>query len=129
MQRQNISSGSYLEPIIGFSRLVKIGKQISIGGTAPIGADGKCVGIGDVEAQTQRCFDIVEASLAQVGATFKDVVRTRLLLTDITQWEKAAKVHGQIFGEIRPVTIMMAVTGFVDPNWLIEVEVDAYLDV
>jgi enamine deaminase RidA (YjgF/YER057c/UK114 family) len=125
MQRQNISSASYLEPIIGFSRLVKVGNQIAIGGTAPIGSDGKCVGIGDIEAQTLRCFDIVEASLAQVGATLKDVVRTRLILINIGDWEKAAKVHGQIFSEIRPVTTVMAVTGFVDPNWLIEVEVDA----
>lgn len=127
MHRQNISSGSYLEPIIGFSRLVKMGNQISIGGTAPIGSDGKCVGIGNIEAQTRRCFEIIEASLAQVGATFGDVVRTRLILTDITQWEKAAKIHGQIFGNIRPVTTVVAVTGFVDPDWLIEVEIDAYV--
>jgi enamine deaminase RidA (YjgF/YER057c/UK114 family) len=125
MTRQNISSGSYLEPIIGFSRLVKTGNQIFIGGTAPIGTDGKCHGISDIEAQTRRCFDIVEASLTQVGATLKDVVRTRLILTNIADWETAAKVHGQIFGEIRPVTTVMAVSGFVDPNWLIEVEVDA----
>ena len=125
MTRQNISSGSYLEPIIGFSRLVKVGGQICIGGTAPIGADGKCFGIGDIEAQTRRCFDIIQASLAQVNAGFKDVVRTRLILTDIANWEVAAKVHGQIFGEIRPGTTMVAVTGFVDPDWLIEIEVDA----
>jgi enamine deaminase RidA (YjgF/YER057c/UK114 family) len=127
MTRQNISSGSYLEPVIGFSRLVKTGNQIFIGGTAPIAADGKCHGVGDVEAQTRRCFEIAEASLAQVGASLCDVVRTRLILTDISLWEKAAKLHGEIFGDIRPVTTVMAVTGFVDPNWLIEVEVDAVM--
>jgi enamine deaminase RidA (YjgF/YER057c/UK114 family) len=104
---------------------VKIGNQIFIGGTAPIGADGACHGVGDVEAQTRRCFEIAEASLAQVGASLSDVVRTRLILTDISLWEKAAKVHGEIFGHIRPVTTVMAVTGFVDPNWLVEIEVDA----
>lgn len=126
--RQNISSGSYLEPIIGFSRLVKTGNHIVIGGTAPIGADGKCVGVGDIAAQTLRCFEIVEASLAQVGASFEDVIRTRIILTNIADWEKAAKIHGQIFGEIRPVTTVVAVTGFVDPDWLIEVEIDAFLN-
>jgi enamine deaminase RidA (YjgF/YER057c/UK114 family) len=125
MTRQNLSSGSYLEPIIGFSRLVKMGNQIFIGGTAPIGVDGKCHGVGDIEAQTRRCFEIAEASLAQVDATFSDVVRTRLILTDMFLWETAAKVHGEIFGQIRPVTTVMAVTGFVDPDWLIEIEVDA----
>jgi enamine deaminase RidA (YjgF/YER057c/UK114 family) len=127
MTRQNISSGSYLEPIIGFSRLVKVGNQIFIGGTAPIGIDGKCYGVGDIEAQARRCFDIAEAALIAAGASLKDVVRTRLILTDISVWESAAKVHGQIFGEIRPVTTVMAVTGFVDPDWLIEIEVDAVI--
>ena len=125
MTRQNISSGSYLEPIIGFSRLVKIGNQICIGGTAPIATDGKCCGLGDIEAQTRRCFDIIQASLAQVNAGFGDVVRTRMILTDIANWEIAAKVHGQIFGDIKPVTTVVAVTGFVDPDWLIEIEIDA----
>jgi enamine deaminase RidA (YjgF/YER057c/UK114 family) len=125
--RENISSGSYLEPIIGFSRLVKIGGHIVIGGTAPIGDDGRCVGVGDIEAQTRRCFEIVEAALARVNAGLKDVIRTRLILTNIADWEKAAKIHGQIFGQTRPVTTVVAVTGFVDPDWLIEVEIDAFL--
>jgi enamine deaminase RidA (YjgF/YER057c/UK114 family) len=128
MQRQNISSGSYLEPVIGFSRLVKIGNHISIGGTAPIGTDGKCVGLGDIEAQTLRCFEIVEAALAQVNAGFQNVIRTRLILTNIADWEKAAKVHGQIFSKIRPVTTVVAVSGFINPDWLIEVEIDAFLE-
>lgn len=125
--RENISSGSYLEPIIGFSRLVKIGNHIVIGGTAPIGHDGRTAGIGDIEVQTLRCFEIIEAALAQVGASFKDVVRTRLILTNIADWEKAAKIHGKIFDTIRPVTTTVAVSGFVDPDWLIEVEIDAFL--
>jgi enamine deaminase RidA (YjgF/YER057c/UK114 family) len=129
MTRQNISSGSYLEPIIGFSRLVKTGNQIFIGGTAPIGTDGKCHGVGDIEAQTRRCFEIAGAALGEAGASLSDVVRTRLILTDISKWETAAKVHGEIFGQIRPVTTVMAVTGFVDPDWLIEIEVDAVVEV
>jgi enamine deaminase RidA (YjgF/YER057c/UK114 family) len=127
MPRQNISSGSYLEPIIGISRLVRVGNMIFIGGTAPIGVDGKCHGVGDIEAQTRRCFDIAKASLEKAGASFADVVRTRLILTNIADWKIVAKVHGEIFGEIRPVTTTMAVSGFVDPDWLVEIEIDAVL--
>ncbi len=123
--RQNIKSGSPLEPIIGFSRAVRVGDHIAIGGTAPIGADGKCIGAGDVSAQTRRCFDIIETALQAAGGRLEDVTRTRILLTRIADWEAVAKIHGDKFGAIRPVTTVAAVAGFVDPDWLIEIEVDA----
>lgn len=124
-KRRNIKSGSPLEPIIGFSRAVRVGDHIAIGGTAPIGADGKCVGVGDVSAQTRRCFEIIETALAAAGGRLEDVTRTRILLTRIADWKDVAKIHGEKFGGIRPVTTVAAVTGFVDPDWLIEIEVDA----
>lgn len=125
--RTNIKSGSPLEPIIGFSRAVRVGNHIAIGGTAPIGTDGKCHGVGDIVAQTQRCFAIIEKALADAGATFAHVTRTRILLTRIADWQAVAKIHGEIFGTIRPVTTVIAVSGFVDPDWLIEIEVDAFV--
>ncbi len=125
MTRQNIRSASPLEPIIGFSRAVRVGPHIAVGGTAPIGADGKCAGVGDVVAQTRRCFAIIEKALADAGATFANVTRTRILLTRIADWQAVAKLHGEIFGEIRPVTTVVEVSRFVDPDWLIEIEVDA----
>lgn len=123
--RQNVKSGSPLEPIIGFSRAVRVGQHIAIGGTAPIGADGTCVGVGDVAAQTRRCFEIIETALAAAGGRLEDVTRTRILLTRISDWKDVAKIHGEKFGAIRPVTTVAAVIGFVDPDWLIEIEVDA----
>lgn len=127
MSRTNIRSGSPLEPIIGFSRAVRVGNHIAVGGTAPIGADGKCAGPGDVVTQTRRCFEIIEKALGDAGATFADVTRTRLLLTRISDWKAVAAIHGEVFGAIRPVTTVAEVSGFVDPEWLIEIEVDAIL--
>jgi enamine deaminase RidA (YjgF/YER057c/UK114 family) len=123
--RRNIASGSYLEPIIGFSRAVRVGNHISIGGTAPIGPDGKCVGVGDVVAQTRRIFEIVGKALADAGCSFDDVVRTRIILIDIADWKAVGAIHGNLFGSVRPVTTVMEVSRFVDPDWLIEIEVDA----
>jgi enamine deaminase RidA (YjgF/YER057c/UK114 family) len=125
MTRQTIKSASPLEPIIGFSRAVRVGDHIAIGGTAPIGADGKCAAVGDVVAQTRRCFAIIEAALSEAGASFRDVTRTRILLTRIADWEAVAGIHGEIFGSIRPVTTVVEVSRFVDSDWLIEIEVDA----
>lgn len=125
MSRLNIRSGSPLEPIIGFSRAVRIGPHVVVGGTAPIGADGKCAGVGDVEAQTRRCFEIIAKALRDAGCGFADVTRTRILLTRIADWQAVAKIHGEIFGVIRPVTTVAQVTAFVDPDWLLEIEVDA----
>ena len=120
-----VSSGSYLEPIIGFSRAVRVGNIIAIGGTAPIAAGGGTAAKGDVYGQARRIFEIIGKALADAGAGFEHVTRTRILLTDISLWEEAVRAHAEIFKDIRPVTTTMAVTGFVDPDWLIEIEVDA----
>jgi enamine deaminase RidA (YjgF/YER057c/UK114 family) len=125
MKRTNIRSASPLEPIIGFSRAVRIGDHIAIGGTAPLGPDGKCTGVGDVVAQTRRCFAIIDAALREAGASFADVTRTRILLTRIADWKAVAAIHGEIFSAIRPVTTVVEVSRFVDPDWLVEIEVDA----
>ena len=120
-----VSSGSYLEPIIGFSRAVRVGNIVSVGGTAPIAAGGGTAAKGDVYGQAKRVFEIIEKALFDAGATFDDVTRTRVLLTDIALWDAAAKAHAEVFASIRPVTTVMAIKGFVDPDWLIEIEVDA----
>ena len=123
--RKLVSSGSYLEPIIGFSRAVRVGNTISVGGTAPIAAGGGTAAKGDVYGQARRCFEIIGKALADAGARFEHVTRTRILLTDMALWDAAAKAHAENFADIRPVTTVMAVKGFVDPDWLIEIEVDA----
>jgi enamine deaminase RidA (YjgF/YER057c/UK114 family) len=123
--RLNIASGSPLEPIIGFSRAVRVGHAIAVGGTAPIGPDGKCAGVGDIGVQTRRCLAIIEQALRDAGSGMADVTRTRILLTRISDWQAVAKIHGETFGAIRPVTTVVQVSGFVDPDWLIEIEVDA----
>ena len=126
--RQLFSSGSYLEPIIGFSRAVRVGRIIAIGGTAPIAAGGGTVARGDVYGQARRCFEIISKALAEAGAGFEHVTRTRVMLTDIGLWNEASKAHAEIFKDVRPVTTVMAVSAFVDPDWLIEIEVDAVAD-
>ncbi len=127
MSRANISSGSYLEPQIGFSRAVRIGHSIAIGGTAPIAAGGGTDCIGDVHGQTRRCLDIALTALAEAGGGPEDVIRTRIILTDIATWEDAARAHAEVFTDIRPVTTVMEVSRFVDPDWLVEIEIDAIL--
>ena len=126
-ERRNISSGSPYEPIVGFSRAVRIGNVIAVGGTAPIGPDGRTVGIGDPAAQARRCFEITRLALEEAGASLNDVIRTRFLLTDIVHWEQVAKVHGELFSAIRPASTMVEVTRFIDPEWLVETEVDAVI--
>jgi enamine deaminase RidA (YjgF/YER057c/UK114 family) len=128
MTRQLVSSGSYLEPIIGFSRAVRVGNHVSDGGTAPIAAGGGTASVGDVYGQAKRIFEIIGKALADAGAGFEHVTRTRVILTDIKLWDAAAKAHAEIFADIRPVTTVVAVTAFVDPDWLIEIEVDAIID-
>ena len=123
--RQNVSSASPYEPVIGFSRAVQIGNIIAVGGTGPIGAEGKTVGPGDVAAQARRCFEISIAALEQLGAGPGDIIRTRMMLTRIEDWEAVAQVHGEFFREVRPASTIVQVTSFVDPEWLIETEMDA----
>ncbi len=126
--RQMISSGSPLEPQIGFSRAVRKGKHVAIAGTAPIGDDGTTVGQGDVHAQTVRCLDIAEAALKEAGAALEDVVRTRIMLTDVRRWKEAARAHGERFAAVRPACTFVEVSRFIDADWLVELEVDAILD-
>jgi enamine deaminase RidA (YjgF/YER057c/UK114 family) len=122
-----ISSGSYLEPKIGFSRAVRVGKMIAVGGTAPIAEGGGIAARGDPHGQTLRILEIIAKALADAGAGLEHVTRTRILLTDIAHWPEVARAHAAAFAEIRPVTTVMAVSAFVDPGWLVEIEVDAIL--
>lgn len=126
--RQRVSTGSPYEPKIGISRAVKAGQFIAVTGTASLGPDGRTVGLGDPAAQARRCFEIIREALERLGASFSDVVRTRILLTRIEDWEVVARVHGELFKDIRPATTVMQVSRFIDPDWLIEVEVDAVVD-
>lgn len=124
-QRQNISSGSSFEPAIGFSRAVRVGDVIAVSGTAPIGQDGRLFGAGSTYAQTCRCIEIARLALEQAGASLADVIRTRVMLKNIEDWREAARAHAEFFGEIRPASTFVQVTGFIDPGWLVEIEVDA----
>jgi enamine deaminase RidA (YjgF/YER057c/UK114 family) len=124
-QRRNIASGSPYEPIIGFSRAVRIGNTIAVGGTAPIGADGKTAGVGDPAAQTRRCLESIVAAIEQAGGRKEDVIRTRTFLTRVEDWQAVGRVHGEVFAGIRPASTMIVVTEFLDPEWLVEIEADA----
>ena len=127
-KRRAVSTGSPYEPIVGLSRAVRIGNIVAVAGTAPLGPDGKTVGIGDPVAQARRCFEISQAALEKLGAKLEDVIRTRILLTRIDDWRIVAEVHGEFFRDIRPVNTIMQVSRFVDPDWLVETEVDAVVD-
>ncbi|MBL4806183.1 MAG: RidA family protein [Rhodobacteraceae bacterium] len=116
-----------MEDIVGFSRAVRVGPYISVGGTAPVGADGKTVGIGDVRAQTEQCYKIIGEALRVAGSGWHDVVRTRTLLINIDDWKIAADVRRQFCLEAKPVDTIMEVPKFVNPEWLIEIEVDAVI--
>jgi enamine deaminase RidA (YjgF/YER057c/UK114 family) len=126
--RQLVSSGSPYEPRLGISRAVRAGSIVTVAGTAPLGPDGGTVGQGDPAAQARRCIEIIARALGEAGASLRHVVRTRVLLTRIDDWQLVARVHGEFFGEIRPVTTIMQVTRFVDPEWLVEIEADAVVD-
>jgi enamine deaminase RidA (YjgF/YER057c/UK114 family) len=128
ISRKSVSSGSPYEPRLGITRAVRIGDLIAVGGTAPLGPDGKTIAHGDAAAQARRCLEIIRTALQGLGADLSDVIRTRILLTHIEDWESVGEVHGAFFGEIRPVTTVMQVTRFADPHWLIEIEADAYVD-
>ena len=125
--RQLVSSGSPFEPRVGMSRAVRVGTWVSVSGTAPIGPDRQTVGVGDPMAQARRCLEIIDGALSKAGASLADVVRTRILLTRIEDWEAVARVHGEMFGEIRPANTIMQVTRFIDPEWLVEIEADAII--
>jgi enamine deaminase RidA (YjgF/YER057c/UK114 family) len=127
-ERQNIKGTSPYESSVGFSRAVRVGPTVHVAGTAAIGEDGTLVAPGDVHAQTVQCFRNVEKALREAGAGFSDVVRTRMYVTDISQWEAVAQAHGEIFRDIRPAATMVEVRALIDPEMLVEVEVDAVVE-
>jgi enamine deaminase RidA (YjgF/YER057c/UK114 family) len=125
VKRTLISSGSPYEKPIGFSRAVRVGNTISVAGTAPMTPDGQTASPGDVYGQAKRCLEIIRQAVEDAGSRLEHVTRTRVMLTDVSRWEEAARAHGEFFGDIRPASTIVGVSAFVRPDWLVEIEADA----
>jgi enamine deaminase RidA (YjgF/YER057c/UK114 family) len=127
MQRKRVASGSPYEPVIGFSRALAVGRAVAVSGTAPVMPDGG-EPPADAYGQAKRCLEIIGTALAEAGASFSDVVRTRTYLVDADDWEEVGRAHGEVFSEVRPASTMVVVAGLLDPRWRVEMEADAIFD-